>query len=308
MAYLSGGLIEATDYNSFVGSVNAIYGAGGGDFGYGQLPLGTISAGAAPTAIVRSAEWRTLFNTVNNIALHQGSAVTLLPLPVTGAVITSLSAVPTNISTITTNKLNASSQGASSSTIKTNSFQWSGNVSQWTLTMTSAVTFNSVNAARYFFNAGGQIKINLSHPGSGTTEINGYLNTLCSSLGTLVLSGGTCRIAGINYTGTTKIGGGGSATVATATGFYQLFGSVGQSQLISQSSSVFADYSGSTIVVLAGWVSGTNTVSFQVNFSLTDTDARGTNLPPSVGTQLITSFNPPSTTYLTNVWGNPVIS
>jgi hypothetical protein len=36
MTYASGGLIEAVDYNNFAASVNAIWGTGSGDRGYGQ--------------------------------------------------------------------------------------------------------------------------------------------------------------------------------------------------------------------------------------------------------------------------------
>jgi hypothetical protein len=47
MAYTVGGLIEATHYNGFAASVNAVWGTGTGDRGYGQsTTLSTVAATA----------------------------------------------------------------------------------------------------------------------------------------------------------------------------------------------------------------------------------------------------------------------
>ena len=53
MAYSSGGLIAAADYNGFVGTspsstanrINTVWAVGNGQYGYGQTAVGTVSAG-----------------------------------------------------------------------------------------------------------------------------------------------------------------------------------------------------------------------------------------------------------------------
>ena len=79
-------------------------------------------------------------------------------------------------------------------------------------TWTHTVTFANGNAARYFFNSGGQLKVTCSHP-SGT-GINLLLNGLASNIGTVVMSAptsGSITIASTSYNGITKVGGGGNA-------------------------------------------------------------------------------------------------
>jgi hypothetical protein len=50
MTYSSGGLIQATDYNGFVGgattagTINYVWSTGNGQFGYGQTALSQVSA------------------------------------------------------------------------------------------------------------------------------------------------------------------------------------------------------------------------------------------------------------------------
>jgi hypothetical protein len=64
------------------------------------------------------------------------------------------------------------------------------------------VTFQSGDAARNFFNAGGQLAINFSHPTG--TGINSLWNMLAVACGTIVISSnssGTVRVAGTNYNG-----------------------------------------------------------------------------------------------------------
>ena len=64
MAYSSGGLIQATDYNGFASTtasanVNDIWSTGAGDKGWGQSALSTVSAAGTVTAT----NWASLVNT-----------------------------------------------------------------------------------------------------------------------------------------------------------------------------------------------------------------------------------------------------
>ena len=68
MTYSSGGLIQATDYNGFVGptasggtagaNLNDIWSTGSGDKGWGQTAVGTVSAAGT----VSATQWASLVN------------------------------------------------------------------------------------------------------------------------------------------------------------------------------------------------------------------------------------------------------
>jgi hypothetical protein len=146
----------------------------------------------------------------------------------------------------------------------------------------------------------------LSHPPGAAQpadQIDGFLNLLCASVGTLVLSSGDATITATSYTGTTKVGGSGSSPT-TGIGFYNL--TTSQQTLITQTNGAYADYSASSIVVQASY-SG-STITYTVNFSISDADLRGGNPAPALGTQLITIYVKPSTAYLADTWGTVTVA
>ena len=167
MAYSSGGVIAAADYNTFVGSnnttagtINYVWSTGNGQYGYGQTGVPTVSA----TGVVTATQWATAINVLDNILTHQtGSGAGNIALPTSGSLITYLSALSGNISAINTNHLNFGSQGAtvtgsvfSPNPTAANDATYNGTIA------TRTVTFASADQARYFFNAGGQINFVVS--------------------------------------------------------------------------------------------------------------------------------------------------
>jgi hypothetical protein len=67
MTYLSGGLIQAADYNGFVNTnaganINATW-----NTAYGQTAIASVSA----TNTVTATQWASLVNTITNMAAHQ---------------------------------------------------------------------------------------------------------------------------------------------------------------------------------------------------------------------------------------------
>ena len=130
-----------------------------------------------------------------------------------------MSAIPTNLTTIYNNRRNAASQGSTIADTATRASSWQNG-----LTFTHTITFASGDAARWFFNSGGQIKMTASHPsGSG---INLLFSDLASDTGTVTMSApnsGTISIASTNYSGITKVGGGGNTpTVDANKGYFGL--------------------------------------------------------------------------------------
>jgi hypothetical protein len=222
MTYAAGGSIQASDYNNLIGSggtantLNAVWSTGSSTAGYGQTALATVTAGNPVVA----ANWANLVNTTANVGTHQGSTLTAVTAPVAGGSIAYIAAIPTNLQTTYTNRLNAATQGGTTANTATFASTWTT-----AITFTHTVTFANGDAARYFFNSGGQLKITCSHA-NATAGINLLFNGLASNIGSVALSSptsGTVTISGVSYNGVTKVGGGGnSPTISANTGYYAL--------------------------------------------------------------------------------------
>jgi hypothetical protein len=166
MSYAQFSLIDASDFNTLVGgnptttsgTLNAVWATGGGAFGFGQTALANVSVGQSVAA---TGQWASLVANTASAATHQGSSITAVTAPVSGGTITYLSAIPTNLTTISTNKLNAATQGSTATNTATRGTTWSS-----ALTFTHTATFANGDAARYFFNSGGQLKLTCSHANS----------------------------------------------------------------------------------------------------------------------------------------------
>src|SRR6056300_1034835 len=151
MAYTTGDTILDDHYNDFATSVNAIWGTGSGDAGYGQgTTVSSVSAGTTITA----AQWTTLLARMNSMASHQSSSITAISNPSAGDTIAAYTALSTNIGTITTNRLNVAARQSVAKPNRDNTATFTG-----TLTFTHKWAWASTNQARYFFNAGGRLSI-----------------------------------------------------------------------------------------------------------------------------------------------------
>jgi hypothetical protein len=329
MSYTQGGLIEATDYNGFVSAgannVNAIWSTGSTDSGYGQTAVATVSAGGTVTAT----QWATLVNTLAAMGSHQGTTLTSRTAPVAGNVIAILSNVSTDINALTASRGNAVASGTvigtfsgtTSKTAATGSGQ-----SAWTITFTHTVTFASAAATRYFFNAGGLIKLMYGKTSTGTDHDPDW-NDLAGQTGDIFFSGRvnatTNTIAGQAYTGTTRLGGTGGTqtTLATTTGFYNLTAG-GAATTIFQLNNVTAPYTPEFIRTQVALNAGGTVLTFTTLWSDDGTSAAGTTANISGGTATsspatsitgtapttLVNVIPPSTTYLTASWGTPAIA
>ena len=311
MTYAQNGLIQATDYNTLVGvspsstanTLNTVWAVGASTAGYGQTALAQVSAGDTITA----AQWANLINTTANTGSHQGTSLTSISAPVAGGTVTYLSALPTNVQAIYTGRNNASAQGSTIANTATYGSTWSS-----ALTFTHTVTFASGDAARYFFNAGGQIKITMSHPaGSG---INALFNSLATACGTIVQSAptsGTVTIASTSYNGISKIGGSGTATLGTNTGYYAL--TTANAQVFSQTATTGPAGYLSTFIsvnVKSNGTQGSNGDTGSVITIYTLWDEVPNGLTVSTGSAVTVTLAPPATTYLRQgaSWGTPTVS
>ena len=323
MTYSAGGLIQATDYNGFVSTtaganVNATWSTGSTNAGWGQTALGTVSAGGTVTAT----QWASLVNTLASMGSQTGTTITSRTAPTAGQTITALAAVNTDLTNCYNNRGNASGSGSAygtfSGTTSKTTATGSGQTT-WTITFTHTVTFPSADQARYFFNAGGIVKIQYGKSSTGT-DIDPDWNAFAALCGSINITGGAQTIAAQAYTGTTRLGGTGGTqtTLATSTGWYALTGTpVTLFQLNNASSPYTGEYirtqasaSATVLTLTTTWVqpavSGAGTTC---NISGgTAVSSPATSIGAATAPTTLVTYVPPSTTYLTASWGTPTIA
>ena len=328
MTYVQGGLIQATDYNGFVSTtsganVNATWSTGTTDAGWGQTALGTVSAGGTVTAT----QWASLVNTLSSMGSQTATAITSRSAPTAGQTINVLAAVNTDLTNCYNNRGNAAASGTQygtfSGTTSKTSATGSGQTA-WTITFTHTVTFPSADQARYFWNAGGIVRINYGKSSTGT-DIDPDWNTLAGQCGSINITGRVAgasqTIAGQAYTGTTRLGGAGGTqtTLATTTGWYNLTGSP---TTIFQLNSAASPYTGSFIRTTATATS-TTVLTLVTTWVQPAVTAPGTTCNISGGTAVsspataigaatapttLVTYLPPSITYISDTWGTPTIA
>ena len=328
MTYSSGQLILASDFNNFVSTganaINNIIGVGTTDKGYGQA--GTISTVAAE-GLITATNWAALTNILPTLADHQGTTITSRTAPVVGDTIDILSNLQTDINSLTANRGNAAASGTeittfTGTTSKTSATGSGG--SAWTITFTHTVTFADANSARYFFNAGGIVRLRVSKTSTGTqadTEWNDLGGTLMNEIRLVGRVNSTTQtIAGVGYTGVNKTVGTGTPSIhLTTTGWYNL--TTSDTNIYRQNADT-SPYTGQYINVAAR-TAGSGTQLVLTTTWLDPGQASPPNAPSNIsgGTATSSPFSsfgtapatvvtliPPSSTYLTNTWGTPTIA
>jgi len=201
MAYQQGDTITASDYNTFATNINTIIGTGSTDSGYGNTEIAAVSAGAVITA----AQWNALLSALQKGANHQGTTLTNASNTVSaGGNILPLSNLEADITLITNNKATADAANMSTDTgvTSTRTSAWTGTVQH-----IFTVTFASANAARHFFNSGGEIRFAGSRSGGSSTDQNTDWTNLLSDAATVKFaetstsytgSGGTAASVGFD--------------------------------------------------------------------------------------------------------------
>jgi len=304
MTYAQYGSIEASDFNTLIGNnpgntinaLNTVWAVGNNNAGYGQTAVSNVTIGNT----VGNLEWDSLINSTTNAAAHQGSTITSVTAPSTGNTIAYISAVTNNLTTIYNNRLNAVAQGTTASNTIANASVWTNN-----LVFTQYAYFANGDAARYFFNAGGQLVITCSHPTG--SAVDNIFHGLAANVGNITLSSpvsGTVTIAGNSFSGVSKVGGGGTApTVLTNSGYYAL--TTSNANVFTQTDGVDATFSASyiNIQVKTNGTVGTrgdvgNTITFYTTWQEVPS---GTTVSAGTTTTLTAIY--PSTGNIANSWG-----
>lgn len=331
MAYSSGGLIEAVDYNGFVGTspsstantINTVWAVGNGQYGMGQTAIPQV----ASTNTVTATQWSSLINSLNSIRTHQTGSGSGIAAVTAGATINYLSTLSTAIAAGYTSAGTAAfaSQGTTTTgaTFSPN-FTSANDIAAFTFTATRTVTFASADQARYFFNCGGQLNFVISSSTNGNaTNRSADLVTLASTNFVSLPAFRALNNGGRSGTGGTV------NTAATGVGYYGL---TTTDQVLSKITSTTTAYTSDYIqlAVKSNGTQGTNgDKGTVITFTLTLYSGAQTAYaappanPPATGTTTNNTTTEdainvtinhridvvyPETTNLSNSWGTVTIA
>ena len=193
-----GNTIVATDYNTIQAKINLVLGTGTGNFGYGQT---VTSSQVSLENKIQASQWNSLRNDLLKARQHQTGLDESgnLALPTTSATIkeSDRAAYLNFADVITTNKLiiPPASQGTFatlSTTVRTS--LWNSTTRQ-----TITCTFSSADEARYFFNAGSNLKFQASftnYTTDGSLLVNQSWNILLANMGIITFNATTTTNTG----------------------------------------------------------------------------------------------------------------
>jgi len=305
MAYESGGIISATDYNNLLNGTNKFnktWSTGSGDAGYGQTAVTTKSAGDTVTAT----EWASLINKLNIVRTHQTGAGTGVSAVVSGDLIQYQIGVSGGVDLAYTNRLAFNAQGTTSTDAGT-SHNPNDADGIATLTYDRTITFSSGDAARYFFNAGGEINFDLTAgANTGGTSRGAQILSLITAVG------GIQDFRAVDNGGRT--GTGETETTNDLTiGYYDLTTSFQTISRVDESGAAYTPYTADYVYVQvksngAQGANGDtgNVITFRVVLELAATGAGSFN--DSANVTFTTKMNwtyPETASGLSNTWGTP---
>lgn len=327
MSYAQGDKIDASDYNNLIGSspsstvntINTVWAVGSGSAGYGQTALSSVSTGGVVTAT----QWASLINTLNSIRTHQTGSGSGISAVTAGAKIDYISTLQTAINSgytdrLTFNSNSAVSAGSSLSTAWTvtvanpggNPPAGGSSVTSITRAFGARAAFASADQARYFFNAGGRLKLNLS--GTQNASTTSRTNEIISLLG---FAGGVATF-GANTNGGRTGSGATVVTNQTAVGYHT--STYNSNVTLIDITSTTSNYTSDKIYVYVncnGTQGSNNDKGLNVDFwTVIQTFSGGDNgtysFDDSFGVNVIRTLDVsgPETTNLSNSWGTVTIS
>jgi len=203
-SYSVGQIIEASTYNSFAADINKVMMLGSGDFGYGQDPTlvaTVVTSKSLPDVVagstIRSSQWLNWRNNISAFNVHQGTDVVaeasaVVP-PATDFEITDLilaydgSDSRWNASANLIQSTSARLVVSTASQVNTGNVLTDTRATGWNTKVQHifTATFSDVDAARHFFNSGGQIEISGTLAGAATSK-NDDWRSILSRAGTFV--------------------------------------------------------------------------------------------------------------------------
>jgi hypothetical protein len=242
MAYTAGDKILDDEYNTFVNSSSSPYGynhfAGTGslEYGLGQSAISTVSAGNT----INASNWNTLFTGMDNIANHTNVTITSSSVSA-GNTIAIKSALISDLANLAAAiaggcpSASALTTSATLQTVTTASEGWDTSATQEV-----SVTFSSADQMRWFFNAGGKLRLAVTATAASTSAKDTAFIALGNGFGNLDVG---------SQSTTRSLSGQTLTTDGLANGFYDL--GTSYTTLIKLTQDSYAAYNSNTLEIQA---------------------------------------------------------
>ena len=264
------------------------------NYGYGQATLNSNAPIGYP--VVKADTLMVTAGAVEKLLRHQGVTNFASIITSAGQVIKAEPSLATNYQLAIENRLNAYAAGIPSyaAAFSTESFNS-------TQLITATCSFGSHNKARFFFNAGGQFNIRITHP-TGTGAFSANMTRVAEDLGNIRFGAGSQRIGTTNYTGTTILGGinNNYSVVQSDKSFYNLIpgGILGDGYSTPDVIlAVQGEFETTAAIYVYAKYDGAGTVTFRIA-----SYAPGTNPTTPAGTVAYFAAIQPPTTYIQDSW------
>ena len=188
MGYVAGETILDDEYIAFVNSssspfgINHIMGTGSGNQGLGQSTIGVVNAGDTITA----AQWNALFTAMDNVANHTNVSLTSTAQRAAGDPVAIVSALVSDIASLSTAVAGGSTGalvGGGLTAGSEDSSRVASAVYDESHVVEESFTFDGGDEARFFFNAGGKIRVSVSNNAAGSTGRDTAMNAVITALG-----------------------------------------------------------------------------------------------------------------------------
>ena len=216
MAYQTGDTILDDEYNLFISGssatqygINHIMGTGNAGYGLGQTELATTTAGVT----IQAAQWNSLFTAMDNVANHTNRSLTSTAARSAGDPIAAVSALSTDLNNLAADVVGGSvnatavSEGSEDQSLVASAVYDTSHICE------ASFTFAGGNEARWFFNAGGKLRMKLTNTATNSTGKDTSVSGIITSIGTFDIGSTTSARSGSGDTATTE---------ATTTGYYDL--------------------------------------------------------------------------------------
>ena len=268
MAYAAGDLILDDEYNTFVTStdpigINHIMGTGATVYGLGQTELAGVAAGDGGNTVT-AASWNALLTALDNIGNHTNDSLTARTQVAAGDTIAIKAAIAADLVSLAAEVAGGSTSATAIGAGSELHSSRSGTRYAGSHIVEHTVTFANANAMRFFFNAGGKIRVNLTRVGNG----GGSATSKDDSVDEMITAIGNFDIASLASTRS-----GTSETLTTngfAVGFQDVTTSYQTIFLLTQANGTY------TSMTLKGELKGNatagSTVNVTIKMSLTDAD------------------------------------
>ena len=185
--------ILASDYNAIQTIINGVMGTGTGDSGYGQT---LSSSQISSTTTISVLQWTNLRSDILKARTHQTTSPETLTIPTTSVKISESdrAAYQAAANNAVTYRLAIPPSGQATSSViatLTRTTAWNGSISH-----SVTVTFATTEAARFYFNAGGQIQFTASRTGGTVGTKNTSWTTMLTNMGTITFGRSTTSATG----------------------------------------------------------------------------------------------------------------